>query len=482
MVMFPRQSGKNVLQAHIEGYLLTIFSDKDCEIVKVSPTWKPQTYNAMRRLEKVLEENLVTREMWTKERDYIYRVNRARIFFLSGSPETNIVGATASLLLEVDEAQDIQTSKFDKEIAPMAASTNATKVFWGTAWTTQTLLHREMVAAKEQETRDGKKRVFMLTADEVSSEAPEYGIFVAEQIAKLGRSNPMVKSQLFSEEIDGETGMFSPARLALIIQPLPIFEGKGKEAPRSLWEPVQGKLYAFMLDLAGEDEALKDNSTGELANPGRDSTALTIVEVDLTTLADPLIEAPTYCLAGRRMWTGVKHTRLYGEIKALAEMWRARYLVVDATGVGAGLASFLEKGLPGRVISFVFNSSTKSKLGWDFLSLVDTGRWKEWKANNENFRTQVDRNCEQEDAYLQAEFIKQLSFCRYEVMPGPEKKMKWGVPDGTRDPATGEFIHDDLVLSAALASVLDYQDWSTAKPAAMIKAIDPLNEMDKRRF
>jgi hypothetical protein len=31
------------------------------------------------------------------------------------------VGATASLLLEVDEAQDVEIGKYDKEIAPMAA-------------------------------------------------------------------------------------------------------------------------------------------------------------------------------------------------------------------------------------------------------------------------------------------------------------------------------------------------------------------------
>ena len=87
-----------------------------------------------------------------------------------------------------------------------------------------------------------------------------------------------------------------------------------------------------------------------LANKKRDSTALTIVEVDLTSLADELIQAPTYRVVSRHEWVGVKHTTLYGRIKALADHWQARYLVVDATGVGAGLASFLDKALPGQVI------------------------------------------------------------------------------------------------------------------------------------
>ena len=47
------------------------------------------------------------------------------------------MGATASLLLEVDEAQDVAINKFDKDIDPMADSSNATRIFWGTAWTRQ---------------------------------------------------------------------------------------------------------------------------------------------------------------------------------------------------------------------------------------------------------------------------------------------------------------------------------------------------------
>jgi hypothetical protein len=160
VVMFPRQSGKNELQAQIETYLLLLLSQMDAEMVKVSPTWKPQSLNAMRRLERVLTRNVLTRRIWQKESGYIYKIGSARIFFLSGSPEANIVGATANVLLEIDEAQDVQESKFDKDILPMAASTNATRVFWGTAWTSRTLLAREKRAAEAAQARDGVKRVF----------------------------------------------------------------------------------------------------------------------------------------------------------------------------------------------------------------------------------------------------------------------------------------------------------------------------------
>jgi hypothetical protein len=79
----------------------------------------------------------------------------------------------------------------------------------------------------------------------------------------------------------------------------------------------------------------------------------------------------------------------------------------------------------------------------------------------------------------QAEFFNQLSFCQYEITPGPEKKMRWGVADGTRDPATGELVHDDLILSAALVSVLEEQLWTVSSPTVVIQAADPLAAMEK---
>ena len=51
--------------------------------------------------------------------------------------------------------------------------------------------------------------------------------------------------------------------------------------------------------------------------------------------------------------------------------------------------------------------------------------------------------------------------------------MRWSVPDGTRDERTGELMHDDLLISAALCSQLDLLPWGTAE-SEMIQASDPL--------
>ncbi len=42
-----------------------------------------------------------------------------------------MVGHTASLLLEVDEARDVDREKFDRKFRPMAAPANATTVYYG---------------------------------------------------------------------------------------------------------------------------------------------------------------------------------------------------------------------------------------------------------------------------------------------------------------------------------------------------------------
>ena len=287
VVMFPRQSGKNELQAQIEAYLLAVLDKEEAEIVKVSPTWKPQSLNAMRRLERTLKKNSTKKNRWRKESGYIYRLGEARVFFLSGSPETNIVGATASTLLEVDEAQDVEMAKYDKDIAPMAVSTNATRVFWGTAWTSRTLLARELRAAKLAQRKDKITRVFVRKGNEIAKEVPAYARSLEEQVNRLGRNHPMIKSQYFSEEIDAEGGMFPERRVKMM---MPTFSTPPNVAHLGEVPKAEGvKTYALLIDVAGEDEQSSERGRWydeELKNPGRDSTALTVVEVDTGTVAD----------------------------------------------------------------------------------------------------------------------------------------------------------------------------------------------------
>ncbi len=456
VVIFPRQSGKNELQAQLETYLLTLFSRYPVEMVKVSPTLKPQALNAMRRLERTVKKNTLTRRIWVKESGSIYRVGDARITFLSAAPESSIVGATASALLEVDEAQDVLSLKYEKDVAPMGASTNATRVFWGTSWTSQTLLAQQMRRALEEEKHDGIRRVFRLTADDVAAEITAYRRHVEETIQRLGRDHPTVRTQYFSEEIDGEGGLFPPRRLERM--------RSGEPAPHG---PQEGRLYALLLDVAGEDEGVR-GIEGALSpsNPLRDANALTIVEIKISDASHHL---PVYTAVWRAQWKGVSHTQLHNQVREIALEWNVRAVVVDATGVGAGLASFLDRSLPGRVTPFTFNTASKSNLGWDFVGIVDSGRWRE---------PLFDPERQPQQAFMQQEFFAQLRACQFQVNESPERRMKWGVPETARNPENGEPLHDDWILSAALSAVLEKLDWHTTAPALIVPAPDPLQGME----
>ncbi len=490
VIMFPRQSGKNELQAQVETYLLLLLHKLDAEFVKLSPTWKPQSLNAMRRLERNLKKNFITRSRWTKETGYIFRVGSARIYFLSASPTANVVGATASWLLECDEAQDVLIDKWDKEIAPMAASTNATRVFWGTAWTSQTLLARERRAALEAEKIDGIKRVFEITANQVREEVPAYGKFVDSEIAKHGRNHPFIRTQYFSEEIDEQTGMFTAERLALM---------QGTHQPALSPEP--GHSYAFCIDVGGED--FSDHSPlpmgegrgeGSMTD-GHDSTTLTIFDI-AQPARDLLGFGPSFHAVYRKAWTGAAHVKVFQQVQAFAELWNPYRIVVDATGVGEGLTSFLMRAYPSAVIPFKFTQASKSELGWKLISLIESGRYKEYSfplgetlvgaqglrpGLAQGLRPGLAQSAHQEEfdsnlAALQELFFEQCKRTTFELMPGPGKLTRWSVPEGARSFNSGEPLHDDLLLSAALVAALSDEPWGTAE-SVVIKGYNPILEM-----
>ncbi len=366
-VMMSRQAGKNELSAQLEAYLMNLHARAGGGIVKASPTFKPQTINSIMRLTDRLDNVWNGRRhsaFRCRRRDgYIVELGAARAFFFSAEPSANVVGATASLLLEGDEAQDILQAKWDKDFSPMGASTNVTTVLYGTAWTSASFLARAIAHLERAQARDGVQRVFRVTADEVAVEVPAYGRFVAEQVARLGRDHPLVRTQFYLEPIDGSGGLFPQARRALMY---------GDHARRH--DPEPGHRYALLVDVAGEDEA--EGSALDralLANPRRDATAVTVADVIVEHRGG--FGERHFLVVDRLLALGTRHTALYAKILALVEHWHAAWVVVDATGIGAGLASFLTRALGDRVTPVEFSPNVKSDLGWDFVGLVETGRY-----------------------------------------------------------------------------------------------------------
>jgi hypothetical protein len=439
VLIFSRQSGKDETIAITLLFLMFRFIDWGIDMICAQPTFKPQTINAMERIKK---RGYNFGRRLSRTAGYIVRLGAARTSYFSTDPTANTVGATGRLLI-ANEAQDINIAIWDGKFIPMGANENATRVYSGTRWTADTLLERELKIALEKEKKDGKRRVFMYDATQVRKINPFYGRYVDAEVKKLGRQHPLIKSQYFNELIDAQAGMFNTARRALMI-------GDPKRAHTA---PIPGRIYAIQIDVAGTDEALL-NLDG-MGNPGRDSTAYTITDVDLSEL--PTLQAPIYHAIKRESWQGLSQVTAFGRLCQIIDLWKPIYIVVDATGVGEGLWTMLFKKYGARVLPFKFTQQSKSELGWGYLAIIETGRFRDC-CPTEEVREQYDK-------------------CQSEILPGPGKTMRWGVKDGTRG-RDGLLIHDEYIITDALTAELDKLTWNISAPALMTEAHDPLAEMD----
>jgi hypothetical protein len=93
-----------------------------------APTFEPQAQISMRRLWRRHQAGLDGLRPAGRA-----NVARARQLFLSAEDSAGVVGHTAGILLEVDEAQDV-SPEVRPRIPAMAAPYGATTVYYGTPW------------------------------------------------------------------------------------------------------------------------------------------------------------------------------------------------------------------------------------------------------------------------------------------------------------------------------------------------------------
>jgi hypothetical protein len=94
------------------------------------------------------------------------------------------------------------------------------------------------------------------------------------------------------------------------------------------------------------------------------------------------------------------------------------------------------------------------------LSIIETGRFR--------------------DSAPSDTVLTQYKMVKSEILPGPGKTLRWGVPDGTRGP-DGQLVHDDHVMADALMAKLDQLEWRVGGKTLIIQGKDPLEEMSTFR-
>jgi hypothetical protein len=411
-VEIARQGGKNELSAQLELLLLTLFMAEPRNIVKCSPTFKPQTLISMMRLKDRLNDAGFA-GIWKPEMGYIVRLGNARAIFLSADESANVVGNTAHILLEIDESQDVSKEKYTKEFKPMGATTNCTTVHFGTTWDDTTLLEEVKQSNLELERRDGIKRHFRYDWEEISKYNPDYLAYVQGEMERLGENHPLFLTQYRLLAVHGGGGFLSAQQRAQL---------QGEHCRRRSGEA--GQAYVAGIDLAGEAEEGEGDYLRAL-NPKRDATVVTIGEVEMPP-GDGIVKEPAVRIVEHYRWVGKKHTELYAQlVDILKNVWHCRRVVVDATGVGEPVAAFLKKALGSRVTPFTFTQQSKSELGFNLLAAVNSGRLKVYIGDgSEEYR----------------EFWREMELARSQYRAS--QTMNFYV-----DPAKG---HDDFLMSLAL--------------------------------
>jgi hypothetical protein len=446
-VEIARQGGKNELSARLERLLLVLNMHRPLQIVKCSPTFKPQTVISMMRLKDRLNDAGFN-GAWTSELGYIIRLGEARAVFLSADMSSNVVGNTAHLLLEVDESQDVDPDKFTKEFKPMGASTNCTVVHYGTTWDDSTLLESVKQTNLELEKKDGVRRHFRCDYQEVGRYNPEYLINVEMERQRLGDNHPLFLTQYRLLPLHGGAGFLNHQQLSLI---------SGSHTRHC--QPENGKIYVAGIDLAGQAETEMEEYMTSL-HPRRDSTVVTIGEVEwhepvlltpISPLPDLKLETrysklpyptsspsldskletgnsklPFLRIVEHYRWTGEQHASLYPQlVDLLKNVWHCKKVVVDATGVGEPVAAFLKEALGHRIVPFKFTTQSKSELAFNLLAVVNSGRLKMYAP---------DGSSEYQEMWFELNKAKSL------YRPNRTLNFFVGPSDG----------HDDFLMSLAL--------------------------------
>jgi len=420
-IVMARQAGKNELSAQVELCLLLAHAGLPLDSVKCAPTFVPQGYVSMRRLrDRIAQAGLA--EMFVQEPGPALRVRQARQLFLSADDSSNVVGHTAGLLLEVDEAQDVSRDKFDGQFRPMASSTGATTVYYGTPWDDSTLLAQATETNLELERRDGIRRHFEADWTAVAEQNADYRRYVEGERARLGENHPLFRTQYALKTVSGGGRLFSGSQRAQL---------QGGHTRRR--EPNSGETCVAGLDVGGQafgrSENLEPRAEGrEPRTRAHDATVLTIARV-IPPPSDAIVPEPGLEVVEHLAFSGDPHDAIFARLAdLLGRVWGVRRLAIDATGLGETLARLLARALGDEVVRPLrFTAESKSRLGYGLLAAVNGGRLRMYAPDgSEEYRA----------------FWREMDAAR--VAYRPNQTMNFYV-----DPSEG---HDDYLVSLALAA------------------------------
>ena len=310
------------------------------------------------------------------------------------------------------------------------------------------------------ERRDGIRRHFQFDWETVARHNPAYAAFVMQERARLGEDHPLFVTQYLLRPLPGGGRLFGPAQRELLRGAHPRLHAPQPSEDRRAPAGVLG--YVAGLDVGGEAMAGRGDPAGRpYGAPANDWTVLSIARV-LAPHPESAVQEPGIEVVEHTAWQGASHAELTGGLaRLLRDVWRVRRVVIDATGVGEGLASALaalrggpavgvsgaappsalrrDQGVPAdlqggwgsarvpqlEVVRLRLTEERKSALGYGLLAAVNSGRLRLYRQDGSPEYRALWRELE-------------LARAAYR----PNRRLAWFV-----DPADG---HDDFLMSLAL--------------------------------
>lgn len=453
-VQIARQGGKSSGAGRLDAYLLTRYNQKGGEIVKTAPTRQPQLETCHKYIEAALGsinayinrgKGPKAKPVFTTHGGWNFNVGKAWLRLVSGDPDANNHGHTASICLEVDEAQHFNAEVYRESFRPMLATTSAATILYGSQSKADCFLNQEVERLLVLEKEIGRRLVFRYPWEVVAAYNPRYLEHVLSERAELGESHPIFQSQYCLKPVDALGKLFTPEDLlrlthetdssgALVGTPPARFQ-----YPR-MRGPEVGAHYVAGVDLCGVGEQNPEDLLAPNANPKRDSTVVTVAKLMWRDRPGdtPL---PVLQVVDHLYLPGAKAEAVVDDLyRYLFERWRVLQVCVDAHGVGDAVANTLEARRPSQVIAL---RSKSSEVGYRLQGAVGTGRVKVYTPDADDKTGRAMFN----------EFLFQMRHIERTIVG--QGRMRWVAP--TQRGPNGRIIHDDFPKS------LGYCVWAASE-------------------
>jgi hypothetical protein len=404
VILCPRQIGKNEMSAVLQmrHLIRNQFSKYRSIWIRTAPTHEPQIVVSKRRLEVV---TMLDRKNFShypllnkpiiKSEGYIWRVGNATVEFMSSGPHSNVVGATASECLDMDEAHKILKDKFDEDFSPFTASTSAGSLLWGVA--SDGLDAMEWY--KQKNIEQGRPDLNICYPVEHWMDNPKYENYVNDRVRALGWDHPIIKTQFRLIPVSNEGTFLNKTQVRSLCDS----QHDRQTSPRP------GVQYEMVIDLAAGNEDFDSKNLNNLVDTeenrditATDSTVVWVYEVTQERAQNNIY--PVCNLVELYHWTGKPLPDQEREITELIQYWKVSKVTVDGVGVGRQLAESLEQKFGTYMINkYIANQTSISEDLFDLLARLNYGAVK-------MFRNDSSREYH--------EFERQVSWTKYASSKG----------------------------------------------------------------